>query len=55
MNLKYIREYIKLNYSGDDPFWKIDDYIYSFLKDGEITKTEYVSLIDWAEEWYKAQ
>jgi hypothetical protein len=53
--MKYIKDYIKLYYSGDDPFWKIEDYIYSFLQDGEITEKEYESLIAWAEKWYEAQ
>ena len=52
--IKYIKDYIRLNYSVDDPFWKIEDYIYSFLQDEEITETQYDNLITWAKEWYNS-
>ncbi len=47
--MKYIKDYIKANMQ-DYPFWKIEEYICSFLQDGEITEVQYEKLIALAEE-----
>ena len=52
--MKYIKDFIKANMQ-DYPFWKVEEYIYSFLQDGEITEKQYDLLYTWAEEWHKAQ
>lgn len=52
--MKEIKEYIKL-YMSNDPLWKINEYIYSFLQDGEITESQCESLIAWAKDFHNCQ
>lgn len=53
-NMKYIKDFIRTNMQ-DYPQWKIEEYIYSFLQDGEISEKQYDNLIAWAEEFCKTQ
>jgi hypothetical protein len=52
--MREIKSYIK-TYFANESFERIDDYIYSFLQDRQITKFEYENLRAWAEKWHEIQ
>lgn len=48
--MREIKSYI-MNYMMDKSLSEIEDYICSFLQDGEITDNQCNALLEWAEKW----